>query len=414
MALSQSELMRLLESLRRAEGVEAIRVVCERILQELIEAEATDVIGAAPGERSETRTTWRNGHRERLLTTQVGDLDLKIPKVRTGSFFPSLLERRRRIDRALFAVVMETYVHGVSTRSVDDLVKALGADSGISKSEVSRICGELDEELTAFKERPLDHTVFPYVFLDATYCKARVNHRIASQAVVIATGISATGHREILGLMVGDSESKPFWTKFLRSLRARGLDNVQLVISDSHSGLVAAIRTVFLGAAWQRCRVHFVRDVFSVIERGSAEMVAATIRTIFAQTTGKAVRTQLNVVADMLGRQFPQVKAMLLDAAVDITAFADFPPAHWKKIWSTNALERLNREIKRRADVVQVFPNPAALDWLAAAVLAELHDEWQVFDRRYLSETSMADLSAIKPTEGEPQITPQPEPKQLP
>lgn len=414
MALSQSELMRLLESLRRADGVEAISVVCERILQELIEAEATDVIGAAPREHAETRTTWRNGHRERLLTTQAGDLDLKIPKVRSGSFFPSLLERRRRIDRALFAVVMEAYVHGGSTRSVDDLVQALGADSGISKSEVSRICGELDEELTAFKERPLDHSVFPYVFLDATYCKARVNHRIASQAVVIATGISATGHREILGLMVGDSESKPFWTRFLRSLRARGLDNVQLVISDSHSGLVAAIRTVFLGAAWQRCRVHFVRDVFSVIERGSGEMVAATIRTIFAQTTGGQVRSQLNVVADMLGRQFPQVKSMLLDAATDITAFADFPPAHWKKIWSTNPLERLNREIKRRADVVQVFPNPAVLDRLAAAVLAELHDEWQVFDRRYLSEASMAELFATKPTEPEPQITPQPEPKELP
>ncbi|MGI3226729.1 IS256 family transposase [Streptomyces sp. GTA36] len=414
MALSQSELMRLLESLRRADGVEAIRVVCERILQELIEAEATETIGAAPGERSETRTTWRNGHRERLLTTQAGDLDLKIPKVRTGSFFPSLLERRRRIDRALFAVMMEAYVHGVSTRNVDDLVKALGADSGISKSEVSRICGELDAELAAFKERPLDHTVFPYVFLDATYCKARVNHRITSQAVVIATGISAAGHREILGVMVGDSESKPFWTTFLRSLRARGLENVQLVISDSHSGLVAAIRTVFLGAAWQRCRVHFVRDVFSVIERGSGEMVAATIRTIFAQTTGEQVRTQLNVVADMLGRQFPKVKKMLLDAAVDITAFADFPSAHWKKIWSTNPLERLNREIKRRADVVQVFPNPAALDRLAAAVLCELHDEWQVFDRRYLSEASMADLCTTKPTEREPQITAQPESKQLP
>lgn len=241
-----------------------------------------------------------------------------------------------------------------------------------------------------------------------------MNHRIVSQAVVIATGISATGHREILGLMVGDSESKPFWTKFLRSLRARGLENVQPAISDSHSGLVAAIRTVFLGAAWRRCRVHFVRDVFSVIERGSGEMVAATIRTIFAQTTGEQVRTQPNVVADMLGRQFPQVETMLLDAATDITAFADFPPAHWKKIWSTNPLERLNREIKRRADVVQVFPNPAALDRLAAAVLAELHDEWQVFDRRYFSEASMAELFTTKPAEPEPEITPQPEPKQLP
>ncbi|MFB8775791.1 IS256 family transposase [Streptomyces broussonetiae] len=424
MALSQSDLLRLLESIRTADGVETIRSLCERILQELIEAEATEAIGAAPREHSGERTTWRNGHRERLLTTQAGDLDLKIPKVRTGSFFPSLLERRRRIDRTLFAVVMEAYVHGVSTRSVDDLVKALGADSGISKSEVSRICGELDAELTAFKERPLDHTVFPYVFLDATYCKARVNHRIVSQAVVIATGISATGHREILGHggpparakprvgEVGDSESKPFWTKFLRSLRARGLENVQLVISDSHSGLVAAIRTVFLGSAWQRCRVHFVRDVFAVIEKGSAEMVAATIRTIFAQTTAEQVRTQLNVVADMLGRQFPQAKTMLLDAATDITAFADFPPAHWKKIWSTNPIERLNREIKRRADVVQVFPNPAALDRLAAAVLAELHDEWKVFDRRYLSEGSMAELFTDKLTP-QRQIPAEAEPNEL-
>jgi transposase-like protein len=302
----------------------------------------------------------------------------------------------------------------VSTRKVDDLVKALGADTGISKSEVSRICADLDTEVGAFRDRSLVDQSFPYVFLDATYCKARVNHRIVSQAVVIATGISATGHREILGLMVGDSESKPFWTRFLRSLRARGLEHVQLVISHSHSGLVAAIRTVFLGAARQRCRVHFVRDVFSVIERGSGEMAAATIRTIFAQTTGEQVRTQLNVVADMFGRQFPQVKTMLLDAATDITAFADFPAAHWKKIWSTNPLERLNREIKRRADVVQVFPNPTALDRLAAAVLAELHDEWQVFDRRYLSEASMAELFGTKPTEPEPQITPQPEPKQLP
>ncbi|WP_409055653.1 IS256 family transposase [Streptomyces sp. SYP-A7185] len=412
MALSQSDLMRLLESLRAADGVESIRALCERILQELIEAEATEAIGAAPREHTSERTTWRNGHRDRLLTSQAGDLDLKIPKVRTGSFFPSLLERRRRIDRALFAVVMEAYVHGVSTRSVDDLVKALGADSGISKSEVSRICGALDEELIAFRERPLDHTVFPYVFLDATYCKARVNHRIVSQAVVIATGISAGGHREILGVMVGDSESKPFWTRFLRSLRAPGLDNVQLVISDSHSGLVAAIRTVFLGSAWQRCRLHFVRDVFSVIEKGSAEMVAATIRTIFAQTTADQVRSQLDVVADMLGRQFPQVKSMLLGAAADITAFADFPPAHWKKIWSTNPLERLNREIKRRADVVQVFPNPAALDRLATAVLAELHDEWQVFDRRYLSEGSMAELFADQTTP-QRQTPAKPEPHEL-
>ncbi|ONK14328.1 Transposase [Streptomyces sp. MP131-18] len=213
--------------------------------------------------------------------------------------------------------------------------------------------------------------------------------------------------------MAGDSESKPFWTKFLRSLRARGLENVQLVISDSHSGLVAAIRTVFLGTAWQRCWVHFVRDVFSVIEKGSGETVAATIRTIFAQTTGAAVRSQPDVVADMLGRQFPQVKTMLLNTATDITAFWDFPPDHWKKIWSTNPLERLNREIKRRADVVLIFPNPPALDRLAAAVPAELHDEWQAFDRRYLSEDSMAELLNSKPAGQDRELPPEQEPNQL-
>jgi transposase-like protein len=233
-----------------------IRVLAQRILQELIEAEATAVIGAEVGEHSPERVTWRNGHRDKLLTTQAGDLELKLPKLRSGSFFPSLLERRHRIDQALFAVVMESYVHGVSTRAVDDLVQALGADSGISKSEVSRICAALDVELEAFRTRPLDHIRFPYVYLDATYCKARVNHQIVSRAVVVATGITEEGNREVLGVMVGDSETEVFWAAFLRSLRERGLTGVRLVISDSHSGLVKAIRKVMLGAGWQRCRVH--------------------------------------------------------------------------------------------------------------------------------------------------------------
>ncbi len=392
MALSQHDLQQLLESLRAAENVDMVRLVLERMLQELIEAEATTVIGAHPHQRTPDRTTRRNGHRDRTLTTTAGDVDLHIPKLRTGSFFPSLLERRRRIDRALFAVIMEAYVHGVSTRAVDDLVKALGADSGVSKSEVSRICADLDAEVAAFADRPLDHTVFPYVFLDATYCKARLDHRIASQAVVIATGVTAQGRREVLGFAVGDSETRAFWTGFLRSLRSRGLDGVRLVVSDSHAGLVGAIGAVLLGAAWQRCRVHFVRDVLARVPKGSGEMVAATIRTIFAQADAAAVRSQVDIVADLLGRQFSQVGEMLLDAATDITAFADFPVPHWKKIWSTNPLERLNREVKRRADVVQVFPNPQALGRLAGAVLAEMHDEWQVSDRRYLSEASMAEL----------------------
>lgn len=392
MALSQHDLLRLLESLRSADGLELVRGVAERLLQELIEAEATSRIGAEWGEHTDARTSWRNGHRDKTVTTQAGDLELAIPKLRAGSFFPSLLERRRRIDQALYAVIMEAYVHGVSTRSVDGLVKALGSDTGISKSEVSRICAGLDEQLEVFRTRPLDHIRFPYVFLDATYVKARVEHRIVSQAIVIATGVTEDGGREVIGVMVGDSETEAFWSQFLRHLRERGLTGVRLVISDSHSGLVKAIRKVMIGAAWQRCRVHFVRNVFSVISKGSAEMVAATIRTLFAQPTAEAVRTHLDTVADMLGGQFPKVKAMLLEAKEDLTAFVDFPHQHWKKIQSTNPLERLNREIKRRSDVVQVFPNTAAVSRLATAVLTELHDEWVAFPRRYLSIESMDSL----------------------
>lgn len=396
MALSQSDLLRLLESLRSADGLELVRGVAERMLQELIEAEATARIGAEWNEHTETRTAFRNGNRDKTLTTQAGDLELAIPKLRAGTFYPSLLERRRRIDRALYAVIMEAYVHGVSTRSVDDLVKALGADTGISKSEVSRICAALDVELTAFRTRPLDHVRFPYIYLDATYCKARVNHQIVSRAVVVATGITEDGGREVLGMMVGDSETELFWTQFLRHLRERGLTGVRLVLGDNHSGLVKAIRKVMLGAAYQRCRVHFLRNVFTVIPKDAAEMVAATIRTIFAQTTAEAVRAHLETVADMLGQQFPKVKQMLLDAKDDLTAFADFPERHWKKIQSTNPLERINREIKRRIDVVQVFPNDDALLRLVTAVLFELHDEWIAFPRRYLPEGSM---DQIYPTE---------------
>ncbi|MFJ9753265.1 IS256 family transposase, partial [Streptomyces chartreusis] len=336
--------------------------------------------------------------------TQAGDLDLAIPKLRSGSFFPCLLERRRRIDQALYAVIMEAYVEGVSTRSVDDLVKALGADTGISKSEVSRICAALDEPLTAFRIRPLDHTRFPYIYLDATYCKARVNHQIASRAVVIATGVTEDGGREVLGVMVGDSETEAFWTEFLRHLRERGLSGVRLVIGDHHSGLVAAIGKVMLGAAYQRCRVHFLRNVFGVIDKHAGEMAAATIRTIFAQSGKSAVRAQVDTVADMLGGQFPKVKQMLLEAKDDLTAFTVFPERHWKKIQSTNPLERVNREIKRRTDVVQVFPNDDALLRLVTAVLFEMHDEWIAFPRRYLPEGSMDDLYPELP-ESAPALT---------
>ncbi len=383
----------MLDALRTADAGERITQAAETIYQALIEAELTAFIGAQPHERTETRTNQRNGSRLRTLSTTAGDLELRIPKLRSGSFFPALLERRRRVDQCLFAVVMEAYLHGTSTRKVDDLVKALGADTGISKSEVSRICKDLDTEVAAFRDRPLGEQRFPYVFLDATYCKARVNHRVVSQAVVIATGVAADGRREVLGFEVGDSEDGAFWTAFLRSLKSRGLAGVQLVISDAHAGLRSAIEAVLIGSAWQRCRVHFLRNLLAQIPKGSAEMVAAAIRTIFAQPDAEHVREQLDTIAGMLGRQFPKVETMLRQSAEDITAFADFPVPHWKKIWSTNPLERLNKEIKRRTDVVGVFPNPAALLRLAGSVLVEAHDEWQVADKRYLSETTLALLT---------------------
>ena len=283
MALDQSALLDLLGELKLTDVTDRIRVATETLYQELIDAEATAFIGAAPFERSDDRTTHRNGSRGRTLTTTAGDLTLKIPKLRAGSFFPALLERRRRIDQALFAVVMEAYVHGVSTRKVDDLVKALGADTGISKSEVSRICAGLDAEVAQFRDRTLTAQDFPYVFLDASYCKARVGHRIVSQAVVVAVGVTADGRREVLGFDVGDSENEGFWTRFLRSLKTRGLDGVKLVMSDAHTGLKKAISTVFQGAGWQRCRVHFMRNVLAVVPKGSQDMVASIIRTVFTQ-----------------------------------------------------------------------------------------------------------------------------------
>ena len=338
MALSQSALVEILDAIKEADVADRVRESAATIYQALIEAELTSVIGAEPHERTDARTAQRNGHRARTLSTTAGDLELRIPKLRTGSFFPSLLERRRRVDQALYAVVMEAYLHGVSTRKVDDLVKALGVDTGISKSEVSRICADLDEEVGAFRGRSLKSDAYPYVFLDATYCKARVNRRVVSQAVVVATAVRADGNREVLGFDVGDSEDGAFWTAFLRSLKARGLHGVQLVISDAHEGLKTAIGSVFVGSAWQRCRVHFLRNVLTRIPRGNAEMVAAAIRTIFAQPDAEHVHSQLDMIATMLGRQFPSVETMLRDAQEDLLAFACFPVAHWKKIWSTNPL----------------------------------------------------------------------------
>jgi transposase-like protein len=396
MALPQSAVSELLEAFRAGDGVDLIRESVQLVLQELIEAEATEKIGAGRYERTESRTTDRNGSRERALTTKAGDLELRIPKLRKGSFFPSILEPRRRIDQALYAVVMEAYVHGVSTRSVDDLVEALGGASGISKSEVSRICGGLDEIVGAFRTRRLDHVEFPYVYLDATYLHVRAAAaggapgQVTSMAVVVATGIAADGSREILGLDVGDSEDEVFWRGFLTSLKQRGLGGVRLVISDQHAGLVKALRRCFQGVGHQRCRVHFARNLLGHVPKGHQPMVAAVFRTIFAQPDAKTVEATWDEVRDQLAARFPKIGPLMDQAKAEVLAFTAYPRAHWTKIWSTNPLERVNKEIKRRARVVGIFPNPAAVIRLVGAVLADMHDEWQAGDHRYLSETSMA------------------------
>jgi putative transposase len=401
MALSQSAVSELLEAFRAGQGLDLIRESVRLVLQELIEAEASEVIGAARYERTTTRTTQRNGHRDRQLSTQAGDVSLQIPKLRQGAFFPVILEPRRRIDQALHAVVMEAYVHGVSTRAVDDLVAALGIDAGISKSEVSRICAGLDETVGAFRSRTLGHTSFAYVYLDATYLHVRENRlgQVVSKAVVVATGITATGGREVLGLAVGDSEEETFWRAFLTDLRGRGLSGVRLVISDQHAGLVAALRRCLQGAAHQRCRVHFARNLLALIPKSHKDMVAALFRTIFAQPDRDAVFAAWEEVRDQLVKTFPKVGPLMDAAKTEVLAFTAFPKAHWIKIWSNNPLERINKEIKRRSRVVGIFPNEDAVIRLVGAVLADTHDEWQVHDRRYLSEASMALLLPERDTE---------------
>ena len=399
MALNESAVEDLLDALRAGEGTDLIREIAGWVLNELIEAEAVEAIGARRYERTPGRVGERNGHRDKTLSTKAGDLALRIPKLRKGSFFPELLEPRRRIDQALYAVVMEAYVAGVSTRSVDDLVEALGVDTGIKKSEVSRICKGLDERVGAFGNRTLGHTTFPYVYLDATYVHVRDDAlgQVVSRAVVIATGISAEGSREVLGVDVGDSEDETFWTKFCRSLTSRGLSGVRLVISDAHAGLRAAITKCFSGSSWQRCRVHYARNLLAKVPRAHAEFVAAAFRSIFALGTPQEVSARWDEVADTIADRFPKAAESMRHTKTDLLAFTAFPPAHWRKIWSNNPLERLNKEVKRRSNVVGIFPNDAAVIRLVGAILADQHDEWAIA-RRYLSDTSMAQLDQLRDT----------------
>ncbi|MFZ2238048.1 MAG: IS256 family transposase [Gordonia amarae] len=383
-----------LDTLKAADPQAMIAELLRTGLQELIEAELTATLGAAPYERSTQRTTYRNGHRPKTLATPAGDVQVQIPKLRSGSFFPSLLERRRRIDRALHAVIMEAYVHGVSTRNVDDLVKALGAQSGVSKSEVSRICQGLDAEVSRFRERSLNHTSFPYVFLDATFCKVRIGAHVVSQAMVVAIGVSMEGTREVLGTSVGDSESYEFWTDFCRHLKARGLHGVHLVTSDAHAGLKRAVAQQFTGSSWQRCRVHFMRNIGAKVTAKQMPPVMAAVKTIFAHKEPADMRAQWDQVVATFESTCPKVAQMMGEAKEDVLAFLAYPPAHWQKIWSNNPIERLNKEIKRRADVVEIFPNPEAFLRLATAVVIEQHDEWQVV-RRYVSDVSMDELRTV-------------------
>ncbi|MCU1497999.1 MAG: transposase [Acidimicrobiales bacterium] len=404
MALDESAVSDLLDALRVGEGTDLVRELAQWALQQLIEVEATEKIGAGAWERGPDRLTHRNGHRPRVLTTKAGDLQLGIPKLRKGTFFPELLEPRRRIDQALYAVVMEAYVNGVSTRSVDDLVAAMGVDTGISKSEVSRVCAGLDERVEAFHNRTLGHVAFAYVYLDATYVNVRDDAlgQVVSRAVVIATGITVNGDREILGVDIGDSEDETFWARFLRSLRTRGLAGVRLVISDAHAGLKASIRKCFTGASWQRCRVHYARNLLATVPKAHQEMVSAAFRSIFALTDPKDVTARWDEVTDTLADRFPKAAESMRDARTDVLAFTPFPRAHWRKIWSNNPLERLNKEVKRRSNVVGIFPNDRAAIRLIGAVLADQHDEWAIA-RRYLSETSMAELTAPRDTDDQQQ-----------
>ncbi|RMD60771.1 MAG: IS256 family transposase [Planctomycetota bacterium] len=323
----------------------------------------------------------------------MGKLELKIPKLRQGSYLPSFLEPRRGSERALLAVVQEAYVKGVSTRKVDDLVQALGM-SGISKSEVSRLCAELDERVEAFLNRELSGA-WPYVWLDATYLKCRDGGRVVSKAVVVAVGVNESGVREVLGLAVGPAETEAFWTEFLRSLTRRGLNAVKLVVSDCHEGLRRAAAKV-LGASWQRCRVHFMRNVLAYVPKGQHEMVAAAIRTVFAQENQDEGRRQWREVAEKLRGRFPKVSELMDNAEADVLAFMGFPKEHWPQLGSTNPLERLNKEIKRRAHVVGIFPNEAAIVRLVGALLQEQTDEWQV-TRRYMSVGTLRQVLGTAP-----------------
>jgi putative transposase len=392
--------MSLIDVVRQCGDQDLLRQLAEATLAKLMEFEVAERAGAGRHERSDGRTAYRNGYRERTLETRLGTLELEIPRLRSGSYFPSFLEPRRLSERALAAVIQQAWVGGVSTRKMDGLVKAMGCE-GISKSQVSELCQALDARVGEFLERPLAGG-WPYLWLDATYLKVRQGGRVVSVAAIIATGVNPEGKREILGLGIGLSEAKEFWVEFLRSLVARGLSGVQLVISDSHTGLKAAIAQV-LGASWQRCRVHFTRNLQACVPRDCQGMVAALLRQVFTQPDLESARAHWRQVADQLRPRFPKAAALMDEAEDDVLAHLNFPAAHRVKLHSTNPLERLNKEVKRRTDVVGIFPNEAGIKRLVGAVLMEQNDDW-IQGKRYMTLETMAEVGG----------TSEPPPKALP
>ena len=383
------ERMALLELLEKDADNDLVRDMLAFAAERMMEAEVEVAAGAAKGAREPLREAHRNGYRAREWDTRAGRIELAIPRLRKGTYFPSFLEPRRTAEKALVAVIQEAYVHGVSTRAVDDLVKAMGA-GGMSKSQVSRLCAEIDVRVNAFLSRPLEGA-WPYLWLDATYIKVREGGRIISRAVIVAVAVNGDGKREVLGVATGPSEAETFWTDFLRSLADRGLRGIKLVIADDHKGLRAAARRVF-NASLQRCRVHWMRNALAHAPAKQRAAVAAMLKTIFAQETKAEAMAQWNVVADALREKQPKLAALMDAAREDVLAYMDFPKDHWPQISSTNPLERLNKEIKRRSDVVGIFPNDHAIIRLVGALMLETNDEWAVA-RRYMSLETLARLA---------------------
>ena len=386
-------IMPLSELLEKHDEGDFLRTVAEAVLQLIMETDVEGVIGAGRHERAEGRVTYRNGYRDRPLDTRLGTLNLRVPKLRQGSYFPGFLEPRRTSEKALVAVIQEAWIGGVSTRRVDELVQAMGL-SGISKSTVSKLCKDIDDRVGEFLNRPLAGD-WPYLWLDATYLKVRQGGRIVSIAAIIAVAVNTDGRREIIGLGTGPSEAETFWTEFLRGLKARGLDGIKLVISDAHTGLKAAIARVF-DATWQRCRVHWMRNALAHVPKGQHTVVAAAIRQAFGQPDRAQAGETWRHVADQVRSRWPKLAGLMDDSEADVLAYLSFPAQHRTKLHSTNPIERLNKEVKRRADVVGIFPNEASITQLIGAVLLEQNDEWQT-QNRYMQVEAFERIDHAEP-----------------